>query len=114
MTQPMPPEKRGTMRTITPWLAIAAAQLVLGVVGSRNSAAIDALLHLPHTELTEPIGPTLQLAATLREEASAECARDALDACRAKLEEAKQLDPAGDEQPQVKAMWAQIASKRSP
>jgi hypothetical protein len=89
-----------------------AAVLVLGggvVVALMNSAAIVAYLK------GEPIRPDLpwtppsatptpeQRAAALRSEAYAACVAEKWDECGRKLEEAKVLDPAGDEDPQVTA-----------
>jgi hypothetical protein len=60
----------------------------------------------------EPSRETRALAA--RTEAQAACARDAFDECEARLDEARGLDPAGEDKPEVVSLRQRISKAHAP
>jgi hypothetical protein len=53
-------------------------------------------------------------AAAARTEAQAACARDAFDECEAHLDEARGLDPAGEDKPEVASLRQRISKAHAP
>jgi hypothetical protein len=103
-------EARPATRTRKPmsraaWAAAAvAAAGAAALVATEGGAIVTALRGNPHDigpDRPGPAPPPEQYASRLRDEAIASCHAGDLETCRAKLDEAKALDPAGETDPRV-------------
>jgi hypothetical protein len=103
-----PPAAKSRIRRMSPAaIAAAVAAVAVGGVALSNGAAIVAYLK-------GETGPTVaasvaQHVATLRKEAFAACDARRWDECTRKLDEAKELDPAGESDERVVAARKAIA-----
>jgi hypothetical protein len=99
----------------TMWLAAAALGALLSVFALRNRAAIEAALEgepiKPDDEWLpwKPTPTPNERAAPIRQQAFAACGAALWSTCEAKLDEARQIDPAGESAPPVVAARTAIA-----
>ncbi|MGH7297111.1 MAG: hypothetical protein ACRELB_19390, partial [Polyangiaceae bacterium] len=107
------------------WLVygpVAAAAAVAAVVGAMNAGAIVAALRggpeaigpdpnvlPPPTRSAPEPPPPVSPAVALRHDALEACAKKDWETCVVRLDRAKDLDPAGEDLPEVKAARAQLA-----
>ena len=122
-TEPPPPSKvvdlsqaRTKRRPLAPWLLAAAMLLVVIDVALTHKDVIvarftPALPPAPSVPTPPPsTEPTPQkIAADLRADALRECAKHFFGGCEAELDRAKNLDPEGENAPQVKKAREDIA-----
>jgi len=98
------------------WLLAAALALVVAGIVATKAPAIEAYLRGtpappigPDRDVRpEPRRPEVQMAERLRDEAIGRCAAAQWAECRAKLDEAKRIDPGGEAQPRVVKARGQI------
>jgi hypothetical protein len=102
-----PPSRR---RPLAFWLAaaavgaMAAGGLVYALTHPGAPPTVPPVPPVPSSAPTEaPPSPQLIAASELRKRAFAECAASRWDACLARFDDARRLDPAGDSAPEVQA-----------
>jgi hypothetical protein len=107
---PVVPIAHARRRHRSAWLAMAAAVvLLIGALGATEGGAIVAWfkaapeLIQPDNERPKPFTPR-ELAGKARDEAEQACASELWGLCGDKLDEASQLDPAGDSEARVKQL----------
>jgi hypothetical protein len=100
------------------WLvaaALGAGVLILGTLGGR---AIVAWFHSAPRSTPDdrypPAATSKELAAKLRHDAEGNCAQDDWGECERLLDQARDLDPGGETDPQVQAERAAIAKSKEP
>jgi len=101
----MPEEHRGVSPFV--WLLAAAFAAVLAA-GIAKREAVIAFFKGPPAPQHEPEPSLAQRAELARVDAKKACDREQWDACGAKLDEAQNLDPAGELQPAVQEMRKSI------
>lgn len=107
-----PPAARSRARRMSPSsIAAAVAAIALGSVALLNRAALVAYLSGGSANVGASV---TQRAATLREEALDACDARRWEECGRKLDEAKDLDPAGEDEPRVVAARKAIAEAAKP
>lgn len=106
------------------WLAAAAFGLLAVVTAVERNGIIAWFRHepiapVPSREFSPPKVPDLELARqerakALRDEAYPACGRAAWTLCESKLDEAKALDPSGEQDPNVQTARREIYLVRHP
>jgi hypothetical protein len=106
-----PPARRGSNTGWVKWAVLAAAiALVLGALVRRREGEAH-LQPEPIQKDQEPAPPETtpaERAASLREDGLAHCRVGLLDTCEAKLNAARALDPAGEDDPRVREARRQL------
>lgn len=118
-----PVRPRRSARLIS-WLAAAAFGLLAIVTAAERNVVIAWFRHepiapVPTREFSPPKPPDLELtrqerANALRNEAYPACGRTAWTLCESKLDEAKALDPSGEQDPNVQTARREISLARHP
>ena len=114
---PFEPRRRRKILGLSPialagYAAAAAAATTVGVFAARallvpgpRPQERPVPSAVPETPPVPSSPPPLLVASQLRDEAREACAREEWNTCYRKLEDAKDVDPAGDTAPGVAALW---------
>jgi hypothetical protein len=111
--------RRRSMRAV--WLAAAAFLLVLGALAATESAAIVAWLRgpteepiRPDEEKAPPAPTPHEMAQKLRDEARQSFILARYSESLRKLDAAKEIDPAGEEEPEVRVLRRAVTEMLTP
>jgi hypothetical protein len=87
------------------WIGVAAVATSIGFAAvAVNTPMFVALLNGSNVGVTKPPDSDQARAAALRAEASAACARGLMEVCRARLDDARTVDPGGEDTAEVREL----------
>ncbi len=98
------------------WLMAAGFSVAIGGLAVVKRDAIVAFFRDDTNHQDDKSSPRQRetRAAAARTEAQAACARDAFDECEARLDEARGLDPAGEDKPEIASLRQRISKAHAP